>query len=62
MSHTCRIFCDMLGREVSTLVSREQSAGRYNVEFDASSLPSGVYIYTLQTGSFRKSKKLLLLK
>lgn len=56
-----RIF-DMLGREVSTLVSKEQRAGEYKVQFDASSLPSGVYIYTLQSGQFRNSKKLLLLK
>ncbi|MGE5352932.1 MAG: S41 family peptidase [Acidobacteriota bacterium] len=56
-----RIF-DMLGREVSTIASKEQSAGEYKVQFDASTLPSGVYIYTLQAGQFRDSKKLLLLK
>ncbi|MGE5402781.1 MAG: T9SS type A sorting domain-containing protein, partial [Ignavibacteriales bacterium] len=53
---------DMLGREVSTLVSKEQSAGEYKVQFDASSLPSGVYIYTLQAGQFKDSRKLLILK
>jgi glycosidase len=53
---------DMLGREVSTLVSRVQSAGEYKVQFDGSSLPSGVYVYTMKAGEIRDSKKLLLLK
>lgn len=53
---------DMLGREVSTLVSKEQHAGEYKVQFNASSLPSGVYIYTIRAGQFRDSKKIMLLK
>ncbi|MGE5498483.1 MAG: T9SS type A sorting domain-containing protein [Syntrophothermus sp.] len=53
---------DMLGREVSSLVNEQKSAGEYKVQFDGSSLPSGVYIYAIQAGSFRDSKKLLLLK
>ncbi|HEX2925202.1 MAG TPA: T9SS type A sorting domain-containing protein, partial [Ruminiclostridium sp.] len=53
---------DMLGREASTLVSKEQGAGEYKVQFDASSLPSGMYIYSIQAGEFRASKKLLLIK
>ncbi|MGE5621055.1 MAG: cellulase family glycosylhydrolase [archaeon] len=53
---------DLLGREITTLVSKEQAPGQYNTYFDASSLPSGMYIYTLQAGSLRQSKKLLLLK
>ncbi|MGE5401838.1 MAG: two-component regulator propeller domain-containing protein, partial [Ignavibacteriales bacterium] len=53
---------DILGREVSTLVSKEQNAGEYKVQFDASSLPSGIYIYSIQAGEFRNSKKLLLIK
>ncbi|MGE5457605.1 MAG: T9SS type A sorting domain-containing protein [Methanococcaceae archaeon] len=56
-----KIF-DVLGREVSTLVNYEQSAGQHKIQFNASSLPSGVYIYTLQAGEFRDSKKLMLLK
>lgn len=61
-SHVEMRLFDMLGREVATIVSKEQSAGDYKVQFDGSSLPSGVYIYTLQAGQFRDSKKLLLLK
>ena len=52
----------MLGREIKTLVNREQSAGIYNVEFNATNLSSGVYFYRVEAGSFVASKKLLLLK
>lgn len=53
---------DMLGREVTTLVNKEQPAGEYNVVFDGSHLPSGVYIYTIQAGKYKESKKLMLIK
>ncbi|MCU7512101.1 MAG: T9SS type A sorting domain-containing protein [Ignavibacteria bacterium] len=53
---------DMLGREVASLVSKEQSEGEYKVQFNASNLPSGMYIYTIQAGEFRASKKLMLVK
>ncbi len=53
---------DMLGREIRTLVNQEQSAGVYNVEFNASSLSSGVYFFRIEAGNFVASKKLLLLK
>ena len=53
---------DMLGREIKTLVNQEQSAGVYNVEFNASNLSSGVYFYRIEAGNFVASKKLLLLK
>jgi len=53
---------DMLGREIRTLVNQEQSAGVYNVEFNAAHLSSGVYFYRVEAGSFVASKKLLLLK
>ncbi|MGE5402112.1 MAG: T9SS type A sorting domain-containing protein, partial [Ignavibacteriales bacterium] len=62
VSHVDLKVYDMLGREVSTLVSKEQSAGEYKIQFDASSLPSGMYVYSLQAGEFRASKKLLLIK
>jgi alpha-amylase len=61
-SHVELKVFDLLGREVSTLVSSVQTAGEYKVQFDGSRLPSGVYIYTLKAGEFRDSKKLLLLK
>ncbi|MGE5401836.1 MAG: T9SS type A sorting domain-containing protein [Ignavibacteriales bacterium] len=62
LSHVDLKVYDMLGREVSALVSKDQSAGEYKIQFDASSLPSGMYVYSLQAGEFRASKKLLLIK
>lgn len=53
---------DILGREAATLVSKVQSAGGYKVQFNGSSLPSGVYIYSIMAGNFRDSKKISLLK
>ncbi len=53
---------DVLGNEIATLVNEEKPTGIYEVEFDASNLPSGIYIYTLSTGEFTQSKKMLLLK
>ena len=53
---------DILGNEVATLVNKEQPAGNYEVNFDASSLSSGVYLYKLITGIYSETKKMLLLK
>jgi Secretion system C-terminal sorting domain len=53
---------DMLGREIKTLVNKEQNAGVYNIEFNAANLSSGVYFYKIEAGSFVASKKILLLK
>ena len=53
---------DVLGSEVGTLVNEAKEAGYHSVEFNASNLPSGVYIYTLQVNEFSASKKMLLLK
>ncbi len=53
---------DVLGREVTTLVNEEQSAGNYQVTFDGSKLSSGVYFYKLKAGSFEATRKLILIK
>lgn len=53
---------NMLGQEVATLVNKEQTTGAYTINFDASKLASGVYIYQLNTGSFISAKKMMLLK
>ena len=58
---TLKVY-DMLGREVATLVNEEEPAGNYEVEFDGSNLPSGMYIYKIQAGEFSDAKKMLLLK
>ena len=53
---------DMLGREVATLVNKEQSTGNYKIELNASHLTSGIYFYRLQSGSFTETKKFILLR
>ena len=53
---------NILGQKVATLVNKKQAAGTYNVEFNASNLASGIYIYKLKTASFEKSKKMILLR
>ena len=58
---TLKIY-DILGSEVATLVNEQKAAGKYEINFNASSLASGVYLYKIQSGSFISSKKMLLLK
>jgi hypothetical protein len=53
---------DLLGREVSVLVSESENAGSYEVKFDARGLGTGVYIYRLTAGSFVQTCRMLLLK
>lgn len=53
---------DILGREVATLVNEEQTSGLHTLNFDASNLASGMYIYKIDAGSFHSSKKMLFLK
>lgn len=61
-AYTSVIVFDALGNEVSTLVNESKSTGTYEVQFNASSLSSGIYYYTLQSGSFSDTKKMILLK
>jgi hypothetical protein len=58
---TMRIF-DVLGQEVAVLLQEYKKAGRYTVAFDAEDLPSGIYLYQMQTDDFAETKKLLLLR
>ena len=53
---------DMLGREVSALVSERRNAGVHEVKFDGSNLASGVYFYRLQAGNLVATKRLVLLR
>lgn len=53
---------DLLGREVATLVNENLLSGTYFAEFNGSNLPSGIYFYTLTSGNFTATKKLILLK
>jgi hypothetical protein len=61
-SHVTLKVYTAIGQEVATVVDGPVEAGRSNVEFDASSLPSGLYLYRLQTDGFVQTKKMMLLK
>jgi hypothetical protein len=58
---TLKVY-NVLGQVVSTLVNAEQSAGYKSVNFNATNLPSGVYLYRIQAGTYSATKKLLLMK
>lgn len=62
ISNVKLVVYDILGREITTLVNENKNSGTYEVNFDGSNLNSGVYFYSLITGSFRDTKRMLLLK
>ena len=53
---------DILGNEVAELVNEYKSMGEYQIEFNAAEIPSGIYLYTLVSGNYISTKKLILLK
>lgn len=53
---------NILGQRVAQLVNERKSPGRYEVNFDASALSSGVYLYRLQTDSFTETRQMMLIK
>ena len=60
---TSLIIYDLLGRVVAKLVDNEfKDAGTYEVTFDATNFASGVYFYSLESGSYKETKKMLLVK
>ncbi len=56
------IIYDILGNQVRTLVNEQKEPGYYEVDFNAVSFASGVYIYRLQAGSYVSTKKMMVLK
>ncbi|MGB5892904.1 MAG: T9SS type A sorting domain-containing protein, partial [Ignavibacteriaceae bacterium] len=56
------VVYNTLGESVVQLVNEEKEAGSYSAKFDAKSLPSGIYFYRLQAGSFVETKKMVLMK
>lgn len=58
---TLKVY-DMLGRKVANLINARKNAGYYNVTFNGDHLPSGVYFYRFQAGSYIQTRKLVLLK
>ena len=61
-SYTVIRVYNVLGQQVKELLNDNLSAGRYSIEFNADSLPSGMYIYIMESGSHLFSKKMMLLK
>jgi len=61
-SHQTLKVYDILGNEVVTLVNEYRNAGRYEIDFNASKLASGVYFYRIQAGSFTETKKMVVIK
>jgi hypothetical protein len=60
--HVSLKIYNILGQVVKTLVDKKQVAGAHQVDFDGRDLASGVYFYTLKSGSFVKTQKMVLLK
>ena len=58
---TIKIY-DVIGRQVATLIDDEYQPGQYKVVFEAGQLATGLYIYRIQAGDFRETKKLMFLK
>ncbi len=56
------IVYDVLGNEVIIIISEQKSAGKYEIEFNAERLTSGIYFYQLKAGNFIETKKMILLK
>lgn len=61
-SHVILRIYDTLGREISTFRDEKMEAGEYKIVFDASSLPSGIYIYRIEAEGFIEAKRLILMK
>lgn len=53
---------DILGKKIRTLVNGEKIAGKHKVTFNASDLSNGIYFYTLRSGRFSETKKMVLIK
>jgi len=60
--HVKLLIYNLLGQKIAILVNKKQSAGSYQVQWDASNHSSGIYIYRLEAGDFRDIKKMILLK
>ena len=58
---TLKVY-DILGNEVARLVNEDKPVGSYEVDFDASQLSSGIYLYKLTAGNFIETRKMILIK
>ena len=53
---------DLFGKEISTLINEKKTIGKHEIEFDASKINPGIYLYKLHAGSFVITKKMILIK
>ncbi len=60
-SVTLKVF-DIMGREVATIIKKNQPPGMYSVQWDASMLPGGIYFYRLTAGTLMETRKMILIK
>jgi hypothetical protein len=58
---TLKVY-NALGKEVATLVNEDKSVGKYTLDFNGQGLSSGIYFYSIHSGSFFETKKMMLLK
>jgi len=58
---TMKIY-NSIGEEIGTLLNEDKSAGTYEVDFVAEGLTSGIYFYSITTGNFTQTKKMILMK
>lgn len=56
------VVYNLLGEVIQTLKNETMNAGSYNINFDASSIPSGMYIYKIETAQFNSVRKMMLMK
>ncbi|MEW5842344.1 MAG: T9SS type A sorting domain-containing protein [Bacteroidota bacterium] len=61
-THVNVTIFNTLGKEINILLNSYLNAGKHTVVFDGNNLPSGVYFYRLQAGSYSETKKMILLK
>ncbi len=60
--NTKLVVYDVTGKAISTLVNQSLNAGNYEVDFNSSNLSSGMYFYSLESGAFKETKKMVLVK
>ncbi|MFA5404218.1 MAG: M28 family peptidase [Ignavibacteria bacterium] len=58
---TLKVY-NILGKEIATLVNEKLQPGTYEVKFEGTNLPSGVYYYKLETENYNETKKMVLIK
>jgi len=56
------VIYDVLGKEIATLVNQQVKPGTYEVNWDATNYPSGIYFYKISADGYTESKKMILMK